>query len=401
MAVMRASRVAHLLAAIALGLDALAVLLLLPQAGTDELTRMDSSTFGGYVLGVAFPVVGWLIATRRPGNAIGWIFMGIGLSQALDTFAGQYGVVGLVVAPGSLPAADVASWIAVWSWAPGFVLLLTAAVLRFPDGRLPTERWRPVEILAGVALLLLVVPIAVVSWPYRGATLLAMSHGSSSDPVVSMAMTLELLGLIVLAVAGVGSIVGLGVRFRRSRGIERAQLKWFVAGGTVEVVALLGSAFLPTQGGPLDYLVTLVVSPLVPIAATIAILRYRLYDIDRLVSRTVSYAAITGLLAVLFAGLVVALQGVLATIAENSAIAVALSTLVVAAAFQPLRSRVQRPVDRRFNRARYDADRMATGFAGRVRDQVDAGAVIGALGEAVERTVQPVSTAVWIRRWEP
>jgi hypothetical protein len=169
---MSARRVAHLLSGLALALDALAVLLLVPQLGTGVFERLDGNTLGGYVLGATFPVVGWLIATRRPGNAIGWVFIGIGLSQALDTFAGQYGVVGLVTAPGSLPAADVVAWIAVWSWAPGFTLLLTYSVLLFPDGHLPSPRWRPVAWIAGVAMVLLVVPVGIVAWGSRGPDLL-------------------------------------------------------------------------------------------------------------------------------------------------------------------------------------------------------------------------------------
>lgn len=395
---MTARRAAHLLTGLALALDVLAVLLLVPQLGTGVFERLDGNTLGGYVLGATFPVVGWLIATRRPGNAIGWIFIAIGLSQALDTFAGQYGAVGLVTAPGSLPAADLVAWIAVWAWAPGFTLLLTYSVLLFPDGHLPSRRWRPVAWLAAVALVLLTVPVAIGAWGSRGADLVGTGgRYESADPVVAMLLGLQFLGLILLVISGLGSIASLVVRFRRSTGVERAQLKWFAAAGIIEVVSLSASPFVTLPGLLLNALLTVTVSPLLPIAATVAILRYRLYDIDRIVSRSVAYAAVTGLLAALFAGLVVALQAALAPVTENSSIAVAGSTLVVAAVFQPLRRRVQGLVDRRFNRARFDADRVASGFAGRIRDQVDAGTVIVALDEAIDRTVQPVSTGIWIR----
>ena len=394
---MSARRVDHLLSGLALALDALAVLLLVPQLGTGVFERLDGNTLGGYVLGATFPVVGWLIATRRPGNAIGWVFIGIGLSQALDTFAGQYGVVGLVTAPGSLPAADVVAWIAVWSWAPGFTLLLTYSVLLFPDGHLPSPRWRPVAWIAGVAMVLLVVPVGIVAWGSRGPDLLGPGPVESSDPMVALILGFQLVGLILLVISAIASIAGLVVRFRRAAGVERARLKWFVAAGVIEVVSLSASAFVTLPGLLLNALLTVTVSPLLPIAATVAILRYRLYDIDRIVSRSVAYATVTGLLAALFTGLVVSLQAALAPVTENSAIAVAGSTLVVAAVFQPLRRRVQGLVDRRFNRARFDADRVASGFAGRIRDQVEAGAVVTALDEAVGRTVQPASAGVWIR----
>lgn len=394
---MTARRAAHLLTGLALGLDVLAALLLVPQLGGGAFERLDPQTLGGYVLGATFPVVGWLIATRRPGNAIGWVFIAIGLSQALDTFAGQYGVVGLVTAPGSLPAPDVLAWVATWAWAPGFTLLLTYGILLFPDGHLPSPRWRPVTWMAAVALVLLIVPVAIVAWIFRGPDLLGSGPVQSSDPTVQLILGVQFIGLLLLAVSALLSVAGMIVRFRRSSGVERAQLKWFAAAGSVEVVSLMASAFFTIPSHLLNTILTMTVSPLLPIAATVAILRYRLYDIDRIVSRSVAYAAVTGLLAALFVGLVVSLQAALAPVTESSSIAVAGSTLVVAAVFQPLRRRVQGLVDRRFNRARFDADRVASGFAGRIRDQVEAGTVIVALDEAIDRTVQPVSTGIWIR----
>jgi hypothetical protein len=388
---------AHLLTAIALVLDALALLLLVSQAGSPTLVRFDWTTMGGFVLGATFPVVGWLIATRRPENLIGWIFIGVGLSQALDTFAGQYAAVGLVTAPGSLPVADVVAWIAVWTWAPGFVLLLTYGVLLFPDGHLPSPRWRPVAWLAALSLVLLTVPVALVAWSSRGVDLLTDGPPQSSDPAVSAILSLQLVGLVLLAVAAALSVTGLVVRFRRSVGVERAQLKWFVAAGTVEVALLMGSAFVTIPSALDNVIVVGFVSALLPVAAAIAILRYRLYDIDRVVSRSVSYVVLTALLAALFAGLVVAFQAVLAPFTESSSIAVAGSTLIVAGAFQPVRVRIQRVVDRRFNRARFDADRVASGFSGRIRDQVEVDAVIGALDDAVALTLQPSSAGIWIR----
>jgi 4-amino-4-deoxy-L-arabinose transferase-like glycosyltransferase len=188
------------------------------------------------------------------------------------------------------------------------------------------------------------------------------------------------------------------VRFRRSTGSERAQLKWFVAGGGIEAIMLVTSVFVTIPNQLFSALLTIVVSPLLPIAATIAILRYHLYDIDRILSRTVAYALVTGLLAGVFAILVVALQALLAPFTGSNALAVAGSTLAVAAAFQPLRRRIQRLVDRRFNRSRFHADRIATGFAGLIRDQVEMSAVVAALDAAVDRAVQPSAAAILIRR---
>ena len=392
----RAVAAAHVLAGVALVLEAIAIVLLVPRSA-GVLDALDSSTIGGYVLGATYPIVGWIIATRRPGNTIGWVFLGIGLSQALDTFAGQYATVGLVTNPGGLPAADVLSWVAGWAWAPGFTLLLTMSILLFPDGRLPSGRWWPLPWMAGVALFLLVVPIAIVAWPSRGTDLLGSGPVKSSDATVSAMLVLQFAGLVLLAVTGVLSVAGMMVRFRRSRGAERAQLKWYATAGAVAVVALLVPAFFPLPGLLLNALVGLAIPPLLPIAAAIAILRYRLYDIDRIISRTISWTVTTGLIVAVFAGIVVGLQGVMAQVTRGNTLSVAASTLVAFAIFQPIRRQVQRAVDRRFNRARYDAQRTVDGFAERLRNEVDLSTLRSALVTTADDAVRPINSSVWLR----
>jgi hypothetical protein len=389
---------AHLLAGAALVLDALAILLLVVQARSGEV-RLDTDTVGGYVLGAAFPVVGWLIATRRPGNAMGWVFIAIGLSQALDAFAGQYAWVGLVTAPGSLPAADVMAWLAVWAWAPGFVLLVTAAVLLFPDGRFPSPRWRPVGWLAGASLALLIIPIAILAWSSRGPDLLADGRVQGHDDVSNMLVGLQFAGLLLLAVAAAASVAGLVMRFRRSVGVERAQLKWFVAAGIVEVAGLLVGGFMTLPNDLVGLAVTAALSLLLPIAATLAILRYRLYEIDRIVSRTIGWAMITGLIVSVFAFAVVALQSVLDSFTQGQpTVAVAASTLVAFGLFQPLRGRIQRAVDRRFDRSRYDGQLTADAFAERLRGEVAIEAVAADLESTIDRAVRPTTQSLWLRK---
>jgi hypothetical protein len=392
----RSRLLADLLAGAALLLDALAILFLVVQARAGEV-RLDTDTIGGYALGATFPVVGWIIATRRPGNAMGWIFIGVGLSQALDAFAGQYAYVGLVSAPGSLPAADVMAWMAVWVWAPGFVLLVTAAVLLFPDGRLPSARWRPVGWLAGVSLALLIIPIAILAWSARGPDLLGEGRVQGSNDVADVLVGLQFAGLILLAVASIASIAGLIVRFRRSVGVERAQLKWFVGAGIVEVASLVIAGFVSLPNDFLGLFVTAVVSMLLPIAATLAILRYRLYEIDRIVSRTIAYLVITGVLVVVYAGVILVLQGPLGAVTGGDTVAVALSTLVVAALFQPVRRRAQTMVDRRFDRARFDAERTVSAFSERLRDETDIATVTADLDGTVREALKPTALTLWLR----
>jgi hypothetical protein len=313
----------------------------------------EPTAAGGWVLGVTFPIGGWIVATKRPDNAMGWVFLGIGLSQALETFASAYATVAILVAPGSLPASDLMAWVGAWAWAPGFTLLLSAAVLLFPDGRPPTPRWRPVLWSAGLGLGLMVVPMATLAWGSDGADLLGPGphSGGADDPMLSALLIAVNVGLLLMLASGALSVLGLVVRFRRSAGVARAQLKWFAAAGVVEISVLVFTSLVGLPWPALNVAVAVACAPLLPVAAGIAILRYRLYDIDRIVSRSVGYLLVTGALAVVFAVLVVALQGLLAPFTESNAVAVAGSTLVVASLFQPLRRRVQRAVDRRFNRA--------------------------------------------------
>jgi hypothetical protein len=392
----RSRLLAHALAGTALVLDALALLLLVPQV-RDGDAHLDPNTLGGYALGAAFPIVGWLIATRRPGNAMGWIFIVIGLSQALDTFAGEYGYVGLVTAPGTLPAADIAAWVAVWAWVPGFTLLLTLAVLLFPDGRPPTPRWRPVTWLVGLVMALLAIPVAVVAWPARGAELLAEGPVESPDPVAAAILSLQTVGLVLLAVAAIASVAGMVVRFRRSDGVERAQLKWFVGAGLVEVAILLSTGFVNLPTDLLTGTVAVVVSPLLPVAATVAILRYRLYEIDRIISRTIGWAAVTASLVAVFVLAVVAFETVLSSFMQGPTIAVAASTLLAFALFQPFRRRIQRAVDRRFDRSAYDRERTADAFAERLRDEVAMEAVAHDLQATIDVAVRPTTQGLWLR----
>ncbi len=389
---------AHLLAAIALLLEA-GCLLLLAAAAQAGAAGLDSNTAGGFVLGATFPLVGWLIASRQPGNTIGWVFLGVGLSQALETFAGLYATVGLIAAPGSLPAADTMSWVATFAWAPAFGLLLTATVLLFPDGRPPSPRWRVVLAGAVVAVGMIAVPQAIMAWPSRGADLLSAEPSADQvgDPFTAAMLTLVIVGVLLLLVSSAASIAALLVRYRRSAGLLRAQLKWFVAAGIAEIGLIVGTSFIALPWTVLNVALATAAAPLLPVAAGIAILRYRLYDIDRIISRTLSYAIVTGLLAAVFAGLVVALQAALASVTGAGTLAVAMSTLAVFGLFQPLRRRVQRLVDHRFNRSKVDAEAALMELAAQLRDETDLDRVAGRVERAVRGALAPNVVALWTR----
>jgi hypothetical protein len=372
----------------------LGIVLLVRLIAEGEIV-IDTYAAGGLALGISFGVMGWLIASRRPENAIGWIFLLIALTQSVGVTADAAAHYGFVVDPGSVPFAAEWAWVSQWAWAPGFVLLITFAVLLFPDGRPPSPRWRVVGWLAAGILGLLIIPVAIAAWPVRGVDLI-VDREALSTGFFATAVQLQFLGVLLIPVAGVASIASMVVRFRRSTGVERQQLKWFTYAAIPEVAFVVSSAFINYEGLA-GLLGAIVLAPLLPVAAGLAILRYRLYEIDRIVSRTISYATVTGILAVVFVVVIVGLQAVLARFTSGQTLPVAISTLAVFALFQPLLRRVRRAVDRRFDRAHYDAERTAQAFAERLRDEVDLAAVTGDLARTTRAALAPTTLGVWLR----
>lgn len=383
----------------ALILTSLATFVLLVIIAGPTTVDLGRNGMAGLVLGFTYPIIGWLVASRRPDHPIGWILLVVGLSQGLNAYVGAYATYGLIAVPGSLPLADVASWVSTLAWSPGFLGLILL-VLVFPDGRLPTPRWRPVVWLLAVGMLALA-PLSIADWPYRGSGLLeGAGPDLSLDPFLSAADTLQNAGFVLVMVAAVAALASVLVRYRRSRGTERQQVRWFAwaAAGEVGALILISILQLPT---PAAALVSILALPLVPIAVGVAILRYRLYEIDRIISRTIGYGLVTGVLVAAYAALTLLLSGPFGAITGGGPLAVALSTLAVAALFQPLRRRIQRVVDRRFDRARYDGERTSAAFGGRLRDEVDLSTVTADLDATVRRVLAPDDVTVWLRGSRP
>jgi len=353
---------------------------------------------------LAFPLLGWIILRRDTSNRLGWIYLAIGFWQAVNLFATGYSTVAYWVASGNLPLASELSWVAVWAWVPGFTLFSTLGILLFPTGRLPSRRWWPVVAVTMIAFALLLAP-GVALWSYRGLPLeientLGGNQSLPVDPLIVATNAMQGAGQGVLLVAMIGSVAGLAVRFRRSIGVERQQLKWFTYAAIIDVLVLVVWTVLNVDP-VLGALSALLLASL-PIAIAIAILRYRLYDIDRVVSRTIGYAIITGILGATFVGIVLLIQALvdplLPQVAAAGTPAVAASTLAAAALFQPLRRRVQVAVDRRFDRARVDRDRSVVGLGNRLRDAVELDAIRADILGTIDATVRPASVAVWLRR---
>jgi hypothetical protein len=361
----------------------------LPAAEGGSVSGPGDLTFSLMV--VAFSALGALLATRRPRNPIGWILCFASLALAVTGMARGWYVHAEYGAAGSQPAPGALLWFANWIFIWGFMPLMTALLLLFPDGKLPSRRWWPAGALTALALGTLTVgyalePGALDSYPRADNPLGA--SGALGDAV----NLLQYLGYPLFALAAIASAAALITRFRRSRGVERQQLKWMAAAAAVAVVAWFVNAVLDQAFGINSAFFLPIVLLAIPVAATVAILRYRLYDLGRIVNRTLVYVGLTATLGATYLGLVLLIGLTLGT----SDVAIALATLAVAALFRPARTRIQAVVDRRFYRRRYDATRTLEAFGSRLRDEVDVDAVGAELRAAVRDTVQPAHLTLWL-----
>jgi hypothetical protein len=351
-----------------------------------------AAAFAVFVL--AFATVGALVASRRPRSAIGWIMCVAGLTYALMGLADTYAQGLLEEPPDPLPASTAAAWASHWGWLVGVGLAATFLLLWFPTGRLPTRRWRPVAWLAGCGFAV-------------GIPGLALAPGRLEDfPIdnplgVPGAEVAAGVGGLALVVAALASIVSLFVRYQRARRDERQQLKWLIyAGALVGLViaslAILEAAVTSVSSELVNALVTGSIAA-IPLAMGIAILRHGLFDIDLVINRTLVYGVLTATLAAAYLGTVLLLQLALSPLTEQSDLAIAGSTLAVAALFRPARRRIQELVDRRFFRRKYDAALTLEGFGVRLRDEVDLDALGGELRTVVAETMQPAHVSLWLR----
>lgn len=356
----------------------------------DALAR-NFASFGiaGAILGLTFSIVGAVIVQRHPWHRLGWVFLAVGGLEALSVAAHEYGRFGLLTLPGSLPGATFASWVHSWVWEPAQGLLLVFLFLLFPDGHLPSRRWRPVAVIAAAAIAAITMARAVASWPVRGVPLFQGVQAADAMPA-AVADRVETVFTVVL-LAMLASVSSLAVRFRRADRAQRRQIAWFVYGAVLSMIILLGSATWLGEPHPLSWLLP---SVIIPTCTGIAILRYRLFEIDRIVSRTVSYALVTTILLAVYA-LVAVLPS--AMFRMESDLLVAAATLVATAAFVPVRRHVQTAVDRRFNRERYNAARVTQRFAVRMRVGHDLDVLADDLRGSVARSMQPSHVWLWLK----
>jgi len=384
--------------ALAVGVLTLVVLASSAVVGSQS-HQLTLSHAGQAGLLLSFGLVGVVVAWHQPRNLMGWVLLGITFFFILDDLAGSYTTLDYRLHGGRLPL----GWLSVLlapSWAPA-VVLAGLAVLLFPDGRIPSGRWKPMLWaylgLGGIwlggafAISLTAVVSHHVSIDATGG-LTTLDNPSRSD---AWWWVVQTIFFPAIAVCWVSWLVGQVLRFRRSSGELRLQLKWLLSGATVFIAAAIATVSISNPDGWLRVIGVLAAFGILalPVSIGFGILKFRLYDIDRIISRTVAYAIVTGALLGLYAGLVLLATQVFLF---HSTVAVAASTLAAAALFNPLRHRVQRAVDRRFNRARYDADRTVAAFAARLQDAVDLATVHSDLVGVVDRALEPTHVSVWI-----
>jgi uncharacterized membrane protein YhdT len=393
-----AARLAWSLCALVLALTALSLILL--AQNHSQNTHIYAPWLDNTLTAISFAPVGALIASRHPTNPVGWLLCLYGLVISVSHFGAQYAIFALLTQPDSLPAGEALAWIVSWLL-PVIIGLTVFYILLFPTGRLPSRRWRLLVWLT-VAFVL----VGVISSALSPGALMGVL-GSIQNPfgiegfsnVYYKANLFAVSPLLTIAAA-----LSLFVRLRPAIGIERQQIKWFVYAAAAYVS---GSTLAYIVPGVMDtplwferagFAFNIITIPAMPIAIGIAILRYRLYDIDLIINRTLVYGLLTATLALLYVGGVLALQGTFRTLTgQESQLAVVASTLTIAALFNPLRRRIQSFIDRRFYRRKYDARKTLDTFNTRLRDEVNLDSLTANLVMVVKDTMQPAHVYVWLR----
>ena len=395
-----ASWVALSMCALSLASTALAALLLVRN-----LSYPNPYVFDLWVQGIVIPItcstVGVIIASRRPDHPIGWLFCAVGLLAGVNHFFAEYAIFALLTQPGSLPGGQASAWVAAWPWMPSNALLVFVALL-FPDGRLPSRRWLPFAWLNVVVAVVGTVAVAFLAGPIPALAPIENPLGVEGaqtllGPVATVAGALE---RGILGVVAVGSLF---LRLRRARGGEREQIKWLAYAASVVVIGAILTYVIPEATdaqwvGQVGLALLAVGFVGIPIAIGIAILRYRLYDINLLINRTLVYGSLTAILVAHYFGSIIWLQIAFVELTgQRSTLAVVASTLVIAALFRPWQGWVQGFVDRRFYRSKYDARKTLDDFSAKLRDETDLDALSEDLTSVVRETMQPAHVSLWLR----
>jgi hypothetical protein len=356
----------------------------------------DANVVSNLVTLLTFSVVGAIIASRHPRNTIGWLFCSVGVTIGLNSFAGDYAEFWIASGFGMSGLGETAAWFSSWAWILLTYVPTSFVLLLFPDGRLPSPRWRPVAWGAALGIAGVVVGYALKAGPLEDFPQIANPYGVDG-PIVGM---VRVAGSVVAAGSLVASAISLIVRMRHAGSEQRQQIKWLAYGGTVVVGTICVSGLINLWSVPVGIVVGNVALLGLPIFTGIAIVRHHLYDIDLLINRTLVYGSLTTMLIAVYVGGIVLSQRVFVGLtgqAELPQLAIVASTLLIAALFAPLRRRIQGVVDRRFYRQKYDARKTLDAFNARLRDETDLGTLSDELIGVVKETMQPEHVSLWLR----
>jgi hypothetical protein len=390
------------LCALSLALTALSLLLFILNLSYPN-THLYEPWLDNTLTAVFYPTVGAIVASRRPENPVGWLLCLYGLVISISYFCAEYAIYALLAEPNSLPAAEVLVWIASWMLSiivglPAFLYLL------FPTGRLPSRRWRWVAWLIAALVLAGVITSAFSSGALMGVL------GPIRNPLGIEGFTgvYKALLYFISTVALSAVVLSVFMRLRRAAGVERQQIKWFAYAAAASVMAtslaylVPGVIDTPLWFERMGFALNIAFIPAIPIAIGIAILRYRLYEIDTLINRTLVYGALSATLVTLYFGGIVMLQRVFVLLTgQQSTLAVVASTLLIAALFTPLRRLIQGFIDRRFYRSKYDARKTLEAFSAQLRNETDLEALSDDLVGVVRETMQPAHVSLWLRPETP
>ncbi|MFN2568595.1 MAG: hypothetical protein ABR564_03215, partial [Candidatus Dormibacteria bacterium] len=336
-----------------------------------------------------------LLSWRRPDHLMSWIFLFIAFTQALVEFAGSYANYALVRHPGSLPSGDFFAWIYTWMWMPGLGVTATFMLLLFPDGRLPSRRWRWVARGAGLALLICVFTTAVWTWPLRGVRLLSSTGPPTAAVAIAMLITIPVLALCM--VAGIASVA---LRYRRARGDEREQLKWITfAAVPLALAIVLSFGVGPVPTALRDPVVTVGVVCF-PVAVAVAILKYRLYDIDVVINRTLVYGALAAFITGIYVAIVVGIGSLIGQGGKPNLALSILATAIVAVAFQPVRERVQKVANQLVYGKRATPYEVLSEFSGRMSETLTGDELLPRMARILGEGTGATRATIWLRRDE-
>jgi hypothetical protein len=350
---------------------------------------------------LAFPTVGALVASRRRGNAIGWLFCVVGVLFGVQSAAYGWGVYGLFAQPGELPGAELAAWLSTWLFVPVLFCIPVYLFLLFPDGRAISRRWKPVAWLAGAGLLTTTLGSALSPGRLEGPPFETVENPVGIAGGGEVLYWTTVLGYWLTLASILLAGVSLVLRFRRAGGSEREQLKWFASAAALfAATTIVYTFFLAGVAEQAGQISTLLAFAGIPVAVGVAILRHRLYDIDVVINRTLVYGSLTLLLLLVYFGGVTTTQAIFRTLAgqqEQPQLAIVVSTLAIAALFNPLRRRIQSFIDRRFYRSKYDARKTLEAFSVELRDATDLDALSDDLVGVARETMQPAHVSLWLR----